>query len=89
MVVGRERDLFHRLEALWRAFDNETVHVEFHVIVVHFEKVSRDHLRLGADFAARHGRGRARNGRGPRAVGAKTIRRRIGVAFLDGDRVRR
>src|SRR5215471_3037654 len=50
-----------------------------------FEQVGRDHLRLGADLAAGHCRGRAGDRCRARAVGAEPIGCGIGVALLDGD----
>ena len=56
---------------------------------MHFQQVGRNHLRLRADFTTGHGRRRPSNRSRPRAIGAKTVRRRIGIAFFYRDAVSR
>ena len=89
LVIGRPGELGHGLEPLRIALHLEAVDVPFEIVVVHFEHVGGDHLRLGLDLAAGHrGRG-ARDRRRARAVGAETVGRRVGVAVLDLDVVGR
>ena len=89
LVVGGKGDLRHGLEALGIALDLEAVDVPFEVVVVHFEEIGGDHLRLGPDLAPGHGGGGAGDRRRARAVGAEAIGRGVGVALLDGDLVGR
>ena len=84
-VIGRPGELGHGLEALRIALDPEAIDVPFQIVVVHFEHVGGDHLRLGLDLAAGHGGRGARHRRRARAVGAEPIGRGVGVALLDHD----
>ena len=59
LVVGGKGDLgFMVLARSGIAFDLEAVDVPFQVVVMHFQEVGGDHLRLGADLAPGHGGGR-------------------------------
>ena len=88
-MIGGPGELLHGLEALGIALHAEAVDVPFEIVVMHFEEVGGDHLRLGLDLARGHGGGGARDRRRARAVGAEAIGRGVGVALLDGDVVGR
>src|SRR2546423_15657033 len=53
-----------------------------------FEQVGRDHLRLGADLTSGHCCGRASDRCRARAIGAKPIGCRVGIALFDRDVLR-
>ena len=65
--------------------DAETIDVPFEIVVVHFEHVGGDHLRLGLDLAAGHGGRGAGHRRRARAIGTEPVRRGVGIAFLHRD----
>ena len=85
LVVGGPGDLAHRPERPRIALDAEPVDVPFEIALVHFELVSGNHLRLGFHLARGHRDRGARDGGRARAIGAETVGRCIGVAFLDHD----
>ena len=56
LIIRCKGDFLHCLELLRRAFDYKTVHIEFHVIIMNFQQIGRDHLCFSADFAPGHRR---------------------------------
>ena len=54
LIVSGIGNFLHRLEPLGRALDDKPVDVPFDIVIMHFEQVRRDHLRLGADLAPGH-----------------------------------
>ena len=87
LMIGGIGAFFHGFEPFGHAFDDKAVHVPFQIVVMHFQKVSRDHLRLGADFPPRQRRGRPGHRGRARAIGAKAVGGSIGVALFDHDQV--
>ena len=88
LVVGGPGEFGHGLEPLRVALHPEAVDIPFEIVIVHFEHIGGDHLRLGLDLATGHRGCGPGDRRRARAIGAQPVRGRVGIAFLDADTVR-
>ena len=80
--VGGEGDVLNRLRFARRALHRELSGFPVQILFAAFQKMGCDLSGFVADLARGHRRRRARDGCAAAGVGAKTVGRRIGVAFF-------
>ena len=54
LIIGGKGDFFHCFELFWCALNDKPIHIEFHIIIMHFQQIGRNHLCFCTDFAPRH-----------------------------------